>query len=322
MIPKVFFACLLILGGSVGAAALEPGAFKTPPAAARPTVWWFWGESVTTEHGITKDLEAMKRVGLGGVVLYEQVFKDAPDAYKSLSPEFLARVRFAAAECARLGLSLELNVGPGYVAGGPWITPELGVQRLVSSELQIEGGKRFSGVLPKPPTRQGFYREVAVLAFPSPAGSEAAPSPTMTSAPAGLDLATMFARDAKKVRIPPASQGRPTLIQLDYGKPFTARSLVFAQRPNSKGLIVATQLPGNWADDNHGQGVRVHPPLGELESSDDGMNWARVCTLPQRGFQLDGRERQTLAFPARTARYFRLNLRDWGRNFQRVDDDV
>lgn len=52
----------------------------------------------------------MRRVGWGGVVLYEQVFTDAPDALKSFSPEFMARVQFTAAECARLGLSLEVNV--------------------------------------------------------------------------------------------------------------------------------------------------------------------------------------------------------------------
>ena len=314
--------CLLALAGAISAPALETESFKNPPAAAKPTCWWFWGESVTTEHGITQDLEAMKRVGWGGVVLYEQVFSEAPDAYKSLSPEFMARVRFAAAECARLGMSLEVNVGPGYVAGGPWITPELGQQRLVSSELQIEGGQKFSGALPKPPIKLGFYREVAVLAYPSPAGSEAVQLPKLTSEPAGLDLVTMFTRDGKKVRIPPSRKGQSLLIQMDYGQPFTARSLVFSQRPNSKGLIVATQVPGNWSDDNYGQGVHPHPPLGQLEASDDGIRWESVCTLPQLGFQLDGRERQTLAFPARTARYFRLNLHDWGRNAQYKDDDL
>ena len=113
-----------------------------------------------------------------------------------------------------------------------------------------------------------------------------------------------------KPSTPPSPKGQPTLVQLDYGRPFTSRSLAFSQRPNSKGLIVATELPGNWSDDNYGQGVHPHPPLGQLEASKDGIKWESVCTLPQLGFQLDGRERQTLAFPARTARYFRLNLND------------
>ncbi|WP_277557750.1 glycosyl hydrolase [Ereboglobus sp. PH5-10] len=293
-----------------------------PPSSARPTIWWFWGESVTTEHGITQDLEAMKRVGFGGAVIYEQVFSDAPDAYKSLSPEFMARVRFAASECARLGMSLELNVGPGFVAGGPWITPELGLQRLVSSEVVIDGGRTFSEKLPQPPTRLDFYRDVAVLAYPSPAGNETIHPPVITCKPTVVDVTAIFARDGKKVRISPAPEGRPTLIQLDYGRPFTARALMFAQRPNTKGLIMATQLPGDWSDDNYGQGVHPHPPLGQLEASDDGTHWEFVCALPQRGLQLDGRQRQTLAFPARTARFFRLNLHGWGPNKLHKDDDL
>lgn len=180
--------------------------FATPAASAKPTIWWYWGESTTTEHGITKDLEALQRVGFGGVVIYEQVFGDAPDALKSLSPEFMARVRFAAAECARLGLTLEVNAGPGYVAGGPWITPELGMQELVFSEMQIDGGKKFSGQLPKPPSKLNFYRDVAVLAFPAATGSEAGTSPSLTSTPAGLDLATILERKSKKV---PKTATRP-----------------------------------------------------------------------------------------------------------------
>ena len=151
--------------------ALE-ATFKNPPVAAKPAIWWFWGESVTTEHGITQDLEALKRVGFGGVVIYEQVFADKPDALKSLSPEWLARFRFAAAECARLGMTLEVNVSSGFVAGGPWITPELGMQRLVASETVVDGGKTISLRLPQPPTKLDYYRDVAVLAYPTPAGGE------------------------------------------------------------------------------------------------------------------------------------------------------
>ena len=38
--------------------------YVSPPDAAKPSIWWFWGESVTTDHGITQDLESLKRVGL------------------------------------------------------------------------------------------------------------------------------------------------------------------------------------------------------------------------------------------------------------------
>lgn len=31
--------------------ALEAG-FAEPPIAVRPSVWWYWSESVTTDHGV------------------------------------------------------------------------------------------------------------------------------------------------------------------------------------------------------------------------------------------------------------------------------
>src|SRR5436190_22238068 len=49
---------------------LEKG-FKNPPDAARPGVYWFWINGNITSNGVTADLEAMKRVGIGGVIIME-----------------------------------------------------------------------------------------------------------------------------------------------------------------------------------------------------------------------------------------------------------
>ena len=299
-------------GTAVDQDALE-NTFLAPPTAAKPAMWWFWGETITTDHGITQDLEALKRVGFGGVVLYEQVFGDGPDALKSLSPEWLARVRFAAAECKRLGMTLEINSGSGYVAGGPWITPALGMQRLVSSELQVEGGQKFSGLLPQPPTRLDFYKDVAVLAFPAPAGDDLRRAPpVLTSALPGRnsDLTAMFRPGVRYRKEIPVSD-QPTLIQMDYGQPYTARSLSYTIEPVSKALVIATVQPGYWSETFNLPGMHTIPPIGQLESSNDGTNWQRVLDLPGRGYRQDTWNLQTVAFPAVTARYFRLNLHGW-----------
>jgi hypothetical protein len=44
-------------------------AFTEPPDSARPWVLWHWMNGHVTREGITLDLEAMKRVGLGGGLL-------------------------------------------------------------------------------------------------------------------------------------------------------------------------------------------------------------------------------------------------------------
>ena len=43
--------------------------FVDPPASARPHTWWHWMNGNITREGITADLEAMARVGLGGANL-------------------------------------------------------------------------------------------------------------------------------------------------------------------------------------------------------------------------------------------------------------
>jgi hypothetical protein len=45
---------------------LEQG-FQAPPDSAKPRTWWHWTNGNVTEEGITKDLEWMKRVGIGGI---------------------------------------------------------------------------------------------------------------------------------------------------------------------------------------------------------------------------------------------------------------
>lgn len=47
--------------------------FITPPDSTRTKVWWFHGEDSVTHEGITADLEAFRRQGIGGLVYYDQV---------------------------------------------------------------------------------------------------------------------------------------------------------------------------------------------------------------------------------------------------------
>jgi hypothetical protein len=41
--------------------------FTHPQDSTRTKVWWFHGQTPTTRAGITADLEAFKRAGVGGV---------------------------------------------------------------------------------------------------------------------------------------------------------------------------------------------------------------------------------------------------------------
>jgi hypothetical protein len=264
-------------------------AFRTPPASARPRVFWYWIEGAVSRAGITADLVAMQQAGLGGAYLMTIKGPAEPPLYtpavRQLTPEWWALVKFAASEADRLGLKLGLSVSDGFAtAGGPWITPELSMQKVVWSETIVEGGRPFAGTLPQPPTKENYYRDIAVLAFPTPAGSDPAPTPRITTSLAGFDAQFLAAGDGVKQLRTDA----PCWIQYEYPTPFTLRSLVIRQwDKNFGGVYHATHL--------------------KLEASDDGLTFRPLGRLepPRHGWQ-DWDADYTFSIAPVTARFFRF----------------
>jgi hypothetical protein len=70
LLPVLIALCLVAACAPEKEDALAAG-FVKPPDSARPWVYWFWLNSNITRAGITADLEAMKRVGIGGVLIME-----------------------------------------------------------------------------------------------------------------------------------------------------------------------------------------------------------------------------------------------------------
>ncbi len=162
--------------------------FLHPPTTAKPYVWWHWMGSNFSKYGITKDLEAMKAAGIGGATIFNLTSAvqegNAPtenlpwpeQTYRS--PAYWEAVRFAASEADRLGLEIGLHNSVGYsTTGGPWISPEQGMQKLVWSSVDVEGGKSISINIPKLalPIKEGwgntkrqatYCKDIALLAVP------------------------------------------------------------------------------------------------------------------------------------------------------------
>jgi hypothetical protein len=144
-------------------------AFANPPDSARPWVYWFWLNGNITKEGITADLEAMKRVGIGGVLIMEvdQGIPLGPVAF--MSDPWRELFKHVVTEAQRLGLEVNMNNDAGWNgSGGPWIKPEQSMQKVVCCEVEVEGPKHFEDTLKQPETISGFYRDIAVLAFPTP----------------------------------------------------------------------------------------------------------------------------------------------------------
>ena len=150
-----------------GGGSIE-GNFQRPPDSARPWVYWFWLNGNITKEGITADLEAMRREGIGGVLIME-VDQGAPVGQVDfMGTQWREMFKHAVKEAGRLGLEVNMNDDAGWNgSGGPWITPELSMQKVVWSETPVEGPKRFEGLLPQPETVARFYRDIAVFAVPA-----------------------------------------------------------------------------------------------------------------------------------------------------------
>jgi hypothetical protein len=147
--------------------ALERG-FTHPPDSARPWVYWFWLSGNITSNGITADLEAMKRVGIGGVLIMETDQGAPVGPADFMGPQWRDLFKHVAAEARRLGLEVNMNNDAGWNgSGGPWIKPEQSMQKVVWAETNLTGPKHFDGTLAQPETVAGFYQDITVLAFPT-----------------------------------------------------------------------------------------------------------------------------------------------------------
>lgn len=168
----LFGACLLIVLTIVcGADPLEEG-FGNPPNSAKPHTWWHWVNDNISKEGITADLEAMKRVGVGGAQIFNVDVGVPSGGVTFMSDRWREMIVHAVKEANRLGIELCIHNCAGWSSsGGPWVKPEHAMLIVVTRAVQVQGPRRFSERLPQPETRVGFYRDIAVLAFPTPKGS-------------------------------------------------------------------------------------------------------------------------------------------------------
>ena len=111
----------------------------------------------------------MARVGIGGV-LYMETDQGAPKGPACFAdPLWRQLFQHICNEAQRLGLQVNMNNDAGWCgSGGPWITPELSMQRIVWTETNVVGPKRLDAVLPQPKATKDYYRDIALFAYPTP----------------------------------------------------------------------------------------------------------------------------------------------------------
>jgi hypothetical protein len=262
-------------------------AFQQPPEQARPWVFWYWMHAAVSREGITTDLEAMKANGIGGAYLMPIKDTTSPPliqpVVQQLSPVWFDMVRHAMEEANRLELKLGMHVSDGFaLAGGPWIKPEMSMQKVVGSQIQVMGGIMIDTLLPLPAIKEKFYRDIRVYAWKSLPGEDvnSYTVPPVVTNSMGEDVSFLAIKGNTKT----FGTNDECWIQYGFKEPFTCRSL----------RILAT-----------GQTYQSQRMI--IMVSHDGVNFTRHTRLqtPRHGWQ-DGDEPYTHAIVPVTAKYFRL----------------
>ncbi|MBN2064392.1 MAG: hypothetical protein JW745_06285 [Sedimentisphaerales bacterium] len=173
-LKMVTFSLVALLANAALADIKEVKAkFINPPDSARPHTWWHWMNDNITREGITADLESMAQVGIGGAQIFNVSERIPVGQTGYMSPEWLEMVHHAVKEAKRLGIEICMHNCAGWSSsGGPWITPEYSMKMLAISETAISGPKTVSLTLPEPQARMDFYRDIIVIAFPTPQDSK------------------------------------------------------------------------------------------------------------------------------------------------------
>jgi hypothetical protein len=255
-----------------------------------------------TETGITKDLEWMKRVGIGGFQLVDVASGNGQVVEPKINfgtPEWYHAVLHSAELAKELKLEMSIFSCAGWSeAGGPWVTQQMAMKRLVWSETEVAGGKAFARKLEEPPSNEGpvrdsgagaradaphFYRDSVVLAYRTPeAAVGTALKPKVTTSGGGdIDGASLMDDSLLTGVTISGPKGGTAWLQYEFAQPFTARALSL--------------------------GVKGRIPVGKILASEDGATWRTIADMPgPQGYH--GASVRTFGFDAVTAKFFRIEF--------------
>jgi hypothetical protein len=164
-------ACLLALvpAGAAGAKpprdlAAHPGALVRVPRRYLPEFRWWWPSDSVDPAELRSELRSIKAAGFGAV---EQSLLANDRQWGT--PTFRQRTETALREANRLGLKLDITLGPGWPISAPVtddLSKEISSQDLHYGAVELSGPTTYAGPVPDdPPPGSGQKRLVAVTAI-------------------------------------------------------------------------------------------------------------------------------------------------------------
>lgn len=269
--------------------------FMNPPADARPQVWWHWMNGNITKDGIRKDILWMKEIGIAGFHHFDAALESdqiVDDRLTYMDEGWKDAFRYAIALADSLNMPVTIASSPGWsTTGGPWVSAEDAMKKIVWRTKRVEGGKHISMTLPDGYDVPGcflnqdsgnkdayWYKDIAVLAVQIP-----------------QDDITLQQRHVKvssdaKARI-------DALVDDDLSTGVNASWIEYSfDDPQSfRSVTVADQRERSWWRNDPADTSAI------LEASTDGKIFEQVAKIPSNTVCY-----QVVSFPQVTAKHFRL----------------
>ena len=137
-------ACIPIIQGCKSKANEKPG-WPAINRETKPWSRWWWHGNALTKEGITAEMEAYQRAGLGGLEItpiygvlgYENQFVDY------LSPKWMELFVHTLKEAERLDMGIDMATGTGWPFGGPWVKDEDACKDMNYEMYEVKGGARL-----------------------------------------------------------------------------------------------------------------------------------------------------------------------------------
>ncbi len=312
---KRFFPLFAALACSLLSLPLTAGtdelraSFQNPAPDTRPGCYWYWINDNISKDGITKDLEAMARVGIGrayiGHIFTHAAPHDTPvGTVKFMSGAWWDAVQWAVKEAGRVGVDIGFFNSPGWSqSGAPWVKPGQSMRYLAASETVIEGGRRIGQALPVP----------EIKTFPLAGGSKQTPTGPKFTAKDFQDVCVIAFRqpeaEAADIDMAAVRAASPTLRPLTNLFDSSADTTL---KVNQKPQVIDFQLDGTTAV----QSVRIDPVehliviTCVVSTSEDGKTFRETARhIEQRGHQGPRNKDPLLVpIPATTAKHLRVTL--------------
>ncbi|GGH10127.1 DNA-binding protein [Sphingobacterium alkalisoli] len=255
---------------------------------AKPWVVWYFMHASYSKEGIKADLEAMAANNIAGAYFTPIKAQTDPPLFtpsaESLTPEWWEMFRYLVGEAKKHNIQIAMFPNDGFAtAGGPWITPEKSMQKVVSADtiLHIVGEGTMKFRMPQPERLHDYYRDIQLFAIPLTKHFRVSNSEAVkVSASYDENLDRLALKDnAERF-----SSSQPGWIQYEFTTPFPCNAIKIQRKANNYGANRFKVLV-----------------------SDDGKHFSELTRLesPRTGW-LDWDNGVTHTIPYTRAKYFRF----------------